>query len=121
MYVEGSEKAFVAATDLVNGTIVKLDANGKIVAATAATDNFLGVINSDVKTGFATSVRLRSCAGTLHVKTSAAVAKDAAITSTAAGLAVTTTTAGNQILGYALRAVGAAGLFVEVMPTTAKY
>lgn len=123
-YVTDGNKSYVCgSTALTAGQIVKLGSGadaGKIVPAAAATDISIGVVNAAVKVGWQTDVRLRSCEGTLSVVAGGTIAVGDAVTSNASGAGITTTTAGNQILGYALEA-GTTGSFVEVMPAVAKY
>lgn len=123
-YTEGGNKGFKAAADLSGHQfgIVKTDASGNLVKAAAATDVLLGTLVDKPTLNRTGDVRLRTAAGTLNVKVGAggAIAKGDAVTSDANGLGVTTTTAGNQILGYALEA-GAVGAIIEVLPTMAKY
>ncbi|MFM9793309.1 hypothetical protein [Streptomyces turgidiscabies] len=79
---------------------VKLDSNGKLVLASAATDNILGVLANAPKLGQIGDVVLLNGAGSFKVKTAAAnIAKDAYITSDANGQAVATTTTGNRVAG----------------------
>lgn len=125
-YVEGSFKTFVVGSvDLPVYTAVKFGTAGdagKLVAASAATDLILGVVQAAAKAGTAIDVHLRSSAGTINTKVGAggAIAVNAPVTSDASGLGVTASVAGNQILGYALEA-GAVGQVIELLPTTAKY
>lgn len=117
-YNVSGDKGIVAGSDLAAGTIVK-KSGATVVAAAAATDVILGTLNSGVKSGQVADVRLRSAQGTLKVKLGGTVAINDAVTSNASGLGITTTTADNQILGYALEA-GVSGDIIEVMPSTAK-
>lgn len=117
--VEQGYKTYVATADIAKGVAVKVVA-GKIVVATAATDAIIGTIAVAVKAGAAVDVRLRSCGGTLNIIAGGAITEGAAVTANATGLGIVTTTAGNQIIGYALEAV-ASGAVVELLPSTAKY
>jgi hypothetical protein len=117
----GPEKGLVAASAIGDGVIVKTNSSKQAVIAAAATDVLLGVTDGAVSaTGDIANVRLRSAQGTLKVKLGGTVAVNDAITSNGSGLGVTTTTAGNQILGYALEA-GVSGDFIEVLPATGKF
>lgn len=119
-FVEESHKTFTAQADIPAGSIVKLGTlPNTIVVATAATDVTIGVINAAVKNGFDIDVRLRSASGTISVKAGGTITAGAAVTTNGSGLGIVTTTAANQILGYALEP-GAAGAIVELMPSTAK-
>lgn len=120
-FVEGNFKTFrVGASDIPVGTAVKLT-GGLLVAANAATDKVIGVLEAAGKAGRLADVHLRSAAGTISivVGTGGAVAAGDAVATDANGQAVTSTTAGHQIVGYALQA-GAIGATIELMPSTAK-
>lgn len=120
-FVEESHKTFTPQADIPAGSIVKLGTlPATIVVATAATDVILGVVNANAKTNFDIDVRLRSASGTLSVKLGGTVALGAAVTTNGSGLGIATTTAGNQILGYAIEA-GVAGAVIELLPSTAKF
>lgn len=112
-------RGYVANIATANGVIVKLS-SGKVVIATAGTDKSIGVTENSAAAGETASIRLRSAQGTIKVVAGGTIAVGDAVTATTAGKALVTTTAGDQILGYALEA-GASGDFVEVMPSTAKY
>lgn len=119
-YVEGNLKTFtVGASDIPQGTLVKLS-SGKIVAAAAATDIIIGVVNSKAYANTNADVYLRSAHGTFCVLAGGTIAAGDAVTSNASGQGITTTTAGNQIVGYALEAGVATG-FVELLPSVAKF
>jgi len=121
VYVEGSFKTYkVGASAIAANSAVK-KVNGLIVIATAATDNILGVLQKAVAIGMPADVRLRSAAGTLQIRSGAAIAVDAPITSDANGAGITATVAGQQIIGYALEASTAAGQVIELLPSTAKF
>lgn len=119
-FTNSSDKGFVGgASALADGSIVKLSA-GKVVPAAAATDVLLGVVlNAALANAPVVDVRLRTASGTSKVKLGGTVAVNDAVTSNASGVAITTVTAGNQILGYALEA-GVSGDYIEIMPSTAK-
>lgn len=119
-YVDNGFKSFVAAEDLAAYTAVKLDSNGKVVTATAGTDVIIGVVHVAVASGKAADVRLRSGQGTAIITASDVVAIGAAVTATTGGKAVTTTTANNQIIGYAIQAAAADGDLIEIMLSTGK-
>lgn len=107
MFQPGDRYTAVAGADLTGKRyhIVKLDANGKVVLAAAATDALLGVLDNEPKLGGVAEVLTINGQGTFKVKAAnAAITKDAYITSDAAGKAVATTTAGNRVLGRAVRA-----------------
>nr|WP_321999635.1 hypothetical protein [Rhodococcus qingshengii] len=79
-------------------TVVKLDNDGKVVQATAATDAILGVIDNEPKAGRTADVVLVNGSGSFKVKTGANITKDALITTNGAGLAISTTTTGNRVI-----------------------
>lgn len=119
-FVEGNYKTFnVGASNIPQGSAVKLTA-GLLVAATAGTDLTIGVVNSIAYANGQIDVHLRSSAGTICALAGGTIAVGDAVTATTAGAVITTTTAGNQILGYALEAA-TTGKFVELVPTVAKY
>lgn len=115
----GPEKGYEANVDIANAVAVKLS-SGKAVIATAATDAIVGVTNGAAKAGQVANVRLRSASGTVKVKLGGTVAVGDALTANASGLLITTTTAGNQIVGVALEA-GVSGDIIEASLSTAKY
>jgi hypothetical protein len=120
-YTEGSHKGFIAGADLSSSQflIVKLNGSNQIVLAAAATDISIGVLTDKptlLRTG---DVRLRTAAGTANVKIGGTVAVGDALTSNASGQAITTVTAGNQVLGYALEA-GTVGQVIEFLPCVSK-
>lgn len=121
-FVEGNYKTFrVGAADIPAGSAVKLT-SGLLVVASAATDKILGVVDAKAYIGKVADVHLRSAAGTISIVVGAggAVAANDAVTSDASGLGITTTSSGNQIIGYAVEA-GAVGAVCELLPSTAKF
>jgi hypothetical protein len=118
-FVEGNYKTFrVGAADIPAGSAVKLTA-GLLVVAAAATDKILGVVEAKAYLTKLADVHLRSAAGTISIVAGGTIAAGDAVTSNGSGLGITTTTAADQIIGYALEA-GTAGKTVELMPSTAK-
>lgn len=118
-YNAAAEKGYVATAAITDGAVLKL-VSGNVVVATAGTDIAIGAAVGDAAAGTVATVRLRSSQGTCKVKAGGTVAVNDAVTATAGGSVITTTTAGNQIFGYALEA-GVTGDFIEVMPSMAKY
>lgn len=118
-YVDGSSRGFAAGTALALGTIVKSTTANVAVAAAAATDVLLGTITETVAINKTANVRLRNASGTSNVLLAGTVAIGDAITANASGLGITTVTAGNQIVGFALEA-GVAGDVIEIMNATSK-
>ncbi|MFI8696757.1 capsid cement protein [Dietzia maris] len=100
--------------------IVKLNSDGKVVLAAAATDAIIGVLDNEPKAGETAEVVTVNGQGTFRVKAAAIIAKDAFITSDANGQAVATTTAGNRVIGRAVRAF-AAGEIGEYIKANEKY
>lgn len=121
-FIEGNHLSRIAGADLSahQYKIVKLNSSDEVVAATAATDVILGVLDNTPADGESASVWLRSANGTFKVKLGGTVAIGDAVTSNGSSVGIATTTAGNQILGYAVQA-GVSGDIIEVMPSTAKY
>jgi len=118
-FVEGNYKTFrVGASNIPAGTAVKL-ASGLLVAAAAATDVILGVAEVALTATRLGDVHLRSSSGTISIVLGGTVAVGDAVTANASGVGITTVTAGNQIIGYALEA-GTSGKTIELMPSTAK-
>ncbi|WP_425005757.1 hypothetical protein [Mycolicibacterium sp. S3B2] len=84
--------------------IVKLDSSGNVVLATAATDAILGVLDNEPKLGAVADVVLINGQGTFRAKAAnSTISKDAYITTNGSGQAVATTTAGNRVIGRAVR------------------
>lgn len=118
----GERYSATAGADLTGKQhhIVKLDANGKVVLATAATDAILGVLDNAPVAGRTADVVLLNGAGTFKVKLAANSAKDAYLTTNGSGEAVATTTAGNRVIGRLVRA-GSAGAIGEYIKLNEKY
>lgn len=102
------------------GYIVKTDANGKYVLASAATDAIRGVLVNAPKLAETADVALVNGAGSFKVVAGGTIAKDAYITSDANGKAIATTTAGNRVIGRAV-AAAVAGDVVEYIKSNEKY
>lgn len=105
-YQPGDRYTAVAGADLSGKRyhIVKLNADGKVVLAAAATDAIIGVLDNEPKEGVTAEVVTVNGQGTFRVKAAGTIAKDAFITSDASGKAVATTTSGNRVIGRAIRA-----------------
>lgn len=117
-YNASGHKSWKATAALGKGVAVKLS-SGEVVAATAGTDVVIGVTASAVDAGGPADVRLRSAAGTAVVKAGGTVAVGDAVTATTGGAVITTVTANDQIIGYALEAAVSGDLF-EVLLSTGK-
>lgn len=100
--------------------IVKLDTNGNVVLATAATDAILGVLDNAPKQGATADVVLINGHGTFKVKTGAGISKDAYITSNGSGQAISTTTTGHRVLGRAVATTNS-GDVAEYIKANEKY
>lgn len=75
-----------------------------MVIATAATDAILGVLDNEPKLGAVADVVLINGQGTFRVKASnATISKAAYITTNGSGVAIATTSAGNRVIGRAVR------------------
>lgn len=120
--VEGNRLSRAAGADLTaKQYYIVVQTSGVLQLAAAATDKLLGVLENTPASGEFGSVRLRSSNGTMKVKAGGSIAENAAVTSNGSGLAVTTTNAGDQILGYSVTKVTAvSGDILEIMPSTAK-
>lgn len=118
----------IALTGLVAGAdlsaasnqfkFVKLNAQGKVVAVAAASDDVIGVLYNRPKSGEPAEVRI----GQVEVQTDAAVSVGAAIATSADGQAKAIAAAASERhLGYALTGSAAAGERISawIMPTGA--
>ena len=100
--------------------IVKTDANGKCILATAATDALRGVLVNAPKVGDTADVAIVNGSGTFKVLAGGTIAKDAFLTTDAAGKAIATTTTGNRVFGRAV-AAAVSGDIVEYVKHNEKY
>lgn len=117
---ESNAKGYVTgAADLAEGVAVKLS-SGTVVVATAATDKIIGVTQGAYKVGETATIKLRSGAGTYKVKAGGTIAVGDRLTSNGSGQLIATTTAANEVVGFALEA-GSSGDFVEAMPSLNLY
>lgn len=94
--------------------IVKLNSSRQVILTAAATDQLLGVVANvpDAGTNAPVDVCVRNAEGTFKVQCGGTVAVGDRLTSDAAGKAITTVTAGNEVLGIAVEA-GVAGQVIE--------
>lgn len=115
-YNASGHKGYVTDNALAKGLAVKLSA-GKVVVATAGTDFIIGVTVAPASAGSVADIRLRSSQGTTLVKAGGTIAIGDAVTATTGGAAITTSTAGNKVIGVALEA-GVSGDFIEVLNST---
>jgi len=105
-YTQSGRLTRKAAADLsaLQFTCVKLDTNGNLVAATAATDKIIGLLENAPTLNQYGDVLLRNASGTGKAKLGGTVAAGDYLTSDASGRLITTVTAGNEIVGRATRA-----------------
>lgn len=97
--------------------------SGNVILATAGTDKLFGVISKvapSSSTGSPVGVHVRNASGTYKVVAGGTISEGDAITATTGGVAITTTTSGDQILGYADQAAVTGDIF-EYLPSTGKY
>lgn len=118
-YNEGNSKGYVATAALADGIAVKLS-SGQAVVATAATDKIIGVTQGAAAAGETATIKLRSGSGTFKAKAGGTIAVGDRLTSNGSGQLIATTTAANEVVGFALEA-GASGDFIEAMPALSLY
>lgn len=113
-FVEGNRISRNAGADLSAKQyyVVKTDASGDIVLASAATDAILGVLQNKPASGDTADVALINGNGTGKVLLGGNVSKDAYLTANGNGEAIATTTSGNRVFGRAL-AAGSDGDIIE--------
>ena len=106
------DESFKAGADLSAKQyfLVKLDASADIVLAAAGTDKIKGVLQNDPKSGEVGTVRVL---GISLVTLGGTVAIGDEMTSDSAGKGVVSTTAGDRMIGEALRA-GVSGDTIEM-------
>jgi hypothetical protein len=100
--------------------IVKLNSDGEVILATAATDAILGVLDNAPEEGQTADVVLLNGCGTFKVKTGGNISKDAYVTTNGSGLAIATTTTGNRVIGRAV-ATTLSGDVGEYIKSNEKY
>jgi hypothetical protein len=127
---EGRGRGFVAGEDLSGSrfVFVKLHTTqNQVVAATAATDNIIGIVTNSPKTGYEAAVTLLNGMGTMLITASTTISLGAKVTATTGGKAVTATqTAGGSqptvvVAGIALEAATGDGHQIEIMLTRFNY
>lgn len=116
-YTQSERRSFKAAADLtaLQFTAVKLDSNGNIVAAVAATDQVIGFTENAPKLNDTGDVYLRNGSGTCKAKAGATFAPGVKLMIDASGRVITAATTGNEIVGISIEA-GVVGQIVEIMP-----
>lgn len=106
--------------------IVKFDTVvNQVVLAAASTDKIVGVISrlnqaASTAVGAPVNIHVRNASGTFKVVAGGVVAIGDALTSNASAQAITTVTAGDQLIGYASE-VGVTGQVIEYVPTSNKF
>ena len=112
------EKSFLSTNDLsaAEFLIVAQDTSndGSVVAAASATDPILGVLQNKPKAGESAVVRW---GGSTKVIAGGTVTRGAWVTSDSSGHAVSTTTAGNVLLGRALQSAVSGDIFEVALST----
>lgn len=118
-FIKAFEKSFTSTNDLSAAAnlfcLVKADVSNdeSIVLAAAATDPIIGVLVNKPKAGKAANVQwLGSC----KVIAGGTITRGDKVTSDSSGHAITTTSSGNTVVGYAL-ASAVAGDIVEIFLT----
>jgi hypothetical protein len=121
-YAHGPFMTAIAGADLSAASfrICVQQSDRTVVLANAATQNFLGVLHFVQKAGGEVTVLARNASGTFKVVAGGTVAVGDAVTSDANGAAVTTVTAGNEVLGFA-REAAVAGQVFEYIPANRKF
>jgi len=107
-------KTFTASGAIPKRRIVKLDAADNAVALSSdVADRLMGVSDdaADIEAGRAVDVIFQ---GIVEVEASAAIGKGARITTDADGKAKATTTATDNVVGFALTAASAAGDVISI-------
>lgn len=118
-YTSSSRRGFKAGADLsaAQFSAVKLDTNGNVILAVAATDQVIGVLENGPKANDTADVFLRSGNGSYKIKAGGTIAIGQKLTIDSSGRAIYVTgtpTAGNEIVGVALEA-GVVGQIIEVL------
>lgn len=120
--VRDFEKSFNSTNDLsaVPFTVVGADTSNDsaVVAATSATAAVVGVLRNKPKAGQAALVRM---SGTSKVTAGGTIAAGDRVTPTTGGKVITTTSAGNTVVGIALAAAVTGDIFEIMLTPGAKY
>ncbi len=122
VYEEGPLVTRVAGADLSAAAykIVKQQSDRTVILATAGTDMSLGVVELGAASGGEVSVMARNASGTFKVLLGGTVAVGDALTATTGGVAITTTTPNDEVIGYAQEA-GVITQVIEYLPAFRKY
>ena len=116
---EGRRHAFVAGAGLTAAQyrVVRQDTDGSVVLATTATAKAIGILINQPAAGDTATVTLRNAQGTEKVVLgSGGCAVGDKLTPTTGGAVIVTTSANNEVIGFALEA-GNAGDIVEILVT----
>lgn len=115
-FTTGRVKTYKAgASAIPQGTMVKFDTDGTVIAATGGTDVIIGIAEQATAANGQCPVIIRSAQGTAKVVASTTVSVGAKLTATTAGEAVTTTTDKHEVVGIALEAATTQGDLIEVI------
>jgi hypothetical protein len=120
--VDGNRKSLKAAADyrLMQFHIMCMSTEGIATLATAASDFLIGTLENKPNINENADVFLRTAAGTGKVICGGSVSLGASLTADSSGHAVTTTSAGNNVIGRALQA-GDSGDIIEYLPSNNFY
>lgn len=100
--------------------LVKLDANSQVVLASAASDKIIGILQNTPKANETASVLARSASGIGKAYAGGSIAIGDYLTADSNGAVVTTTSAGNEVVGIAVE-VGASGQVVSFLLCNSRY
>ena len=112
-----AQRSYIAEADIAQARILKRGTNSTdrqniyVVQATDATDPFYGISYIPTTSGCTFTAYTM---GSIYVTAGAAIAADALITSDSMGRAITSTTNGDYVLGFAQGTTTAAGQLVLV-------
>lgn len=122
--IRAFEKSFVSTNDLSASTnqylIVKADTSNdeSIVLAAAATDPVVGILVNLPKATHPANVQwLGSC----KVQAGGTITRGDRVTANSSGQAITTTSAGNSVVGIALQSAVSGDIFEVLLTPGAKY
>jgi hypothetical protein len=125
VFTESDHITRTAGADLTAAQykILQMAASGVCTLATTATQFLVGILAYaplSSATGTPIDVKVRNANGTFKVMLGGTVAVGDALTATTGGLAITTTSAGNQVIGYACEA-GVINQVIEIVLASNKY
>lgn len=114
----GRARPFIAGADLSNYQyhFVKLGSTqNTVVLATAATDDIIGILENNPKSGWEAKVVLLNAQGTMNVIAGGAIAQGAKVTCNGSSRATSTVNSGDFVCGTAVDAASANGDVIEVI------